>query len=338
MERIRLDDLDGPRLARAGRHRRQLRRRPSGPPGPGARGGGGGARGRADRSVVLTFDPHPSRVLSPDRAPASLMTLDQKAEVLAGLGVDRLAVLPFTRELSELRARGVRARGLAEALGARPGGRGLELPLRPAAARATWRGSTALGRGLGLRRCAAWTRSGTRARPSAARGSARRWPGARSAPAARPARPALLRGRRAWSAATAAAATIGIPTANLELRERDPAAAGGLRRPGAATPDGAERPRAVVNLGRRPDLRGARDDRSRPTSWTSTGTSTGPPCAWSSWSGCATSGASPGPRPCSSRSGTTSGRTRRCSTLWDEWSRVVGTRYSRPKDSEAPPP
>src|SRR5262245_43960932 len=50
--------------------------------------------------VALTFDPHPSRVLSPDRAPASLMTVAQKAEVLAGLGVDRLAVLPFTSELS----------------------------------------------------------------------------------------------------------------------------------------------------------------------------------------------------------------------------------------------
>jgi len=58
------------------------------------------ARAAAGTSVVLTFDPHPSRVLSPDRAPASLMTLDQKAEILGSLGVDRLAVLPFTRELS----------------------------------------------------------------------------------------------------------------------------------------------------------------------------------------------------------------------------------------------
>jgi len=58
------------------------------------------ARTAGGTSVVLTFDPHPSRVLSPDRAPSSLMTLEQKAEVLAGLGVDRLAVLPFTVELS----------------------------------------------------------------------------------------------------------------------------------------------------------------------------------------------------------------------------------------------
>jgi riboflavin kinase/FMN adenylyltransferase len=46
--------------------------------------------------VVLTFDPHPSRVVDPARAPATLMTLEQKAEALAALGVDHVAVLRFT--------------------------------------------------------------------------------------------------------------------------------------------------------------------------------------------------------------------------------------------------
>jgi riboflavin kinase/FMN adenylyltransferase len=60
------------------------------------------AEAAADRGtpVALTFDPHPSRVLSPDRAPEALMTVAQKAEVLTAFGVERLAVLPFTRELS----------------------------------------------------------------------------------------------------------------------------------------------------------------------------------------------------------------------------------------------
>jgi riboflavin kinase/FMN adenylyltransferase len=58
------------------------------------------ARVSGGTAAVLTFDPHPSRILSPDRAPEALMTVDQKAEVLGGLGVDRLVVLPFTRELS----------------------------------------------------------------------------------------------------------------------------------------------------------------------------------------------------------------------------------------------
>jgi riboflavin kinase/FMN adenylyltransferase len=58
------------------------------------------ARARNGTAVVLTFEPHPSRVLFPERAATLLMTLDQKAEVLARLEVDRLAVLEFTRELA----------------------------------------------------------------------------------------------------------------------------------------------------------------------------------------------------------------------------------------------
>jgi riboflavin kinase/FMN adenylyltransferase len=77
------------------------------------------ARTTGGEAVALTFDPHPSRVLAPERAPATLMTIAQRAEALGGLGIDRLAVLPFTRELShqspEEFARGV----LAGALGAR---------------------------------------------------------------------------------------------------------------------------------------------------------------------------------------------------------------------------
>jgi riboflavin kinase/FMN adenylyltransferase len=77
------------------------------------------ARAAGGASVVLTFDPHPSRVLSPDRAPASLMTLDQKAEILSGLGVDRLAVLPFTVELSRREPEDFAREVLQRALGAR---------------------------------------------------------------------------------------------------------------------------------------------------------------------------------------------------------------------------
>lgn len=53
-------------------------------------------------SVVLTFDPHPARVLGPGRAPAALTTLAQKEELLGRLGVDHLAVLPFDAEVARL--------------------------------------------------------------------------------------------------------------------------------------------------------------------------------------------------------------------------------------------
>jgi riboflavin kinase/FMN adenylyltransferase len=77
------------------------------------------ARRRGGTAVALTFDPHPSRVLSPDRAPATLMTLDQRAEALAALGIDRLAVLPFTLELSRESALDFARKVLREAVGAR---------------------------------------------------------------------------------------------------------------------------------------------------------------------------------------------------------------------------
>lgn len=77
------------------------------------------ARRDGGTPVVLTFDPHPSRILSPDRAPAALMTLDQKVEALAVLGVDRVAVLPFTFELAQKTAEQFARDVIAGALGAR---------------------------------------------------------------------------------------------------------------------------------------------------------------------------------------------------------------------------
>ncbi len=58
------------------------------------------AKERAGTSVAMTFDPHPSRVLRPDKAPALLMTLDQKLDAFQRAGVDAVAVVRFTAELS----------------------------------------------------------------------------------------------------------------------------------------------------------------------------------------------------------------------------------------------
>jgi riboflavin kinase/FMN adenylyltransferase len=51
-------------------------------------------------SIVLTFDPHPPRVLRPDKAPSLLMTKAQKIDALAKAGVQGVAVVRFTFELS----------------------------------------------------------------------------------------------------------------------------------------------------------------------------------------------------------------------------------------------
>lgn len=58
------------------------------------------AEERGATPVVLTFDPHPTRVLRPDKAPHVLMTEAQKVEILAAAGMRGVAVVPFTAELS----------------------------------------------------------------------------------------------------------------------------------------------------------------------------------------------------------------------------------------------
>ena len=60
-----------------------------------------GAGERGGTSVVLTFDPHPPRVLRPDKAPPLLMTKPQKLDALARAGVQGAAVVCFTREMSQ---------------------------------------------------------------------------------------------------------------------------------------------------------------------------------------------------------------------------------------------
>jgi riboflavin kinase/FMN adenylyltransferase len=52
--------------------------------------------------VVVTFDPHPDEVVRPGSHPPFLSSARRRAELLAGLGVDAVCVLPFTREFSQL--------------------------------------------------------------------------------------------------------------------------------------------------------------------------------------------------------------------------------------------
>jgi riboflavin kinase/FMN adenylyltransferase len=55
----------------------------------------GRARDLEGEAVVYTFEPHPRKVLQPDRAPRLLMTIEQKLERLESLGVDLAIVEPF---------------------------------------------------------------------------------------------------------------------------------------------------------------------------------------------------------------------------------------------------
>jgi riboflavin kinase/FMN adenylyltransferase len=49
----------------------------------------------AGNDTVLTFEPHPLRVVRPEAAPKLLTSLEVKAELIAGLGVEELVVIRF---------------------------------------------------------------------------------------------------------------------------------------------------------------------------------------------------------------------------------------------------
>lgn len=63
------------------------------------------ARERGEESIVLTFWPHPRTVLQNDAIQLRLLnSLVEKKAILTGLGVDRVEVIPFTREFSSMTA------------------------------------------------------------------------------------------------------------------------------------------------------------------------------------------------------------------------------------------
>jgi len=72
-----------------------------------------------DADTVLTFEPHPLSVIHPEAAPKLIMPFPVKRDVIEGLGVKELVVIPFDREFSKLPPEEFCARILVEQLGAR---------------------------------------------------------------------------------------------------------------------------------------------------------------------------------------------------------------------------
>ena len=60
------------------------------------------ARDLGGEAVVYTFEPHPRKVLRPDRPPQLLTTLDQKIELLEEMGIDIAIFEPFDREFADI--------------------------------------------------------------------------------------------------------------------------------------------------------------------------------------------------------------------------------------------
>lgn len=71
------------------------------------------------QSMVITFDRHPREVLTASQTPFLLTSLEEKLRLLASTEVDRVVILPFSRELSTLSAHDFMQQMLADRLGVR---------------------------------------------------------------------------------------------------------------------------------------------------------------------------------------------------------------------------
>src|ERR1700731_3310876 len=58
------------------------------------------ARGRQAKSVAVTFEPHPTRILRPEAGLKLLTPTPEKLRLLESTGVDAVLLLPFGRDLS----------------------------------------------------------------------------------------------------------------------------------------------------------------------------------------------------------------------------------------------
>ena len=60
-----------------------------------------GAEERGATAVAMTFDPHPSKIVRPDKTPPLLMTHPQKLDALARAGMHGVAIVRFTPALAQ---------------------------------------------------------------------------------------------------------------------------------------------------------------------------------------------------------------------------------------------
>ncbi len=71
------------------------------------------------QSAVMTFDPHPIRVMKPGNGPPMITPTEQKLELIGRAGIDVVFCLPFTREFAAVTAEDFVRRILIERIGIR---------------------------------------------------------------------------------------------------------------------------------------------------------------------------------------------------------------------------
>ena len=63
------------------------------------------ARTLGAKSIAITFEPHPARVLRPESTLPLIPPLTEKLDLLATTGLNAVAVIPFTKDFSQMTAR-----------------------------------------------------------------------------------------------------------------------------------------------------------------------------------------------------------------------------------------
>jgi riboflavin kinase/FMN adenylyltransferase len=71
------------------------------------------------KASVLTFNPHPARIVAPDRAPRLMTTPEQRASLMRDEGIEQVLILPFTADVARLTAEEFVEKILVAGLGAR---------------------------------------------------------------------------------------------------------------------------------------------------------------------------------------------------------------------------
>lgn len=76
------------------------------------------AKASGGKTVLLTFFPHPRMIIDPENQELKMInTIEEKAQILASLGVDHLIITPFTRDFSNLSAEEYIKNILVDAIG-----------------------------------------------------------------------------------------------------------------------------------------------------------------------------------------------------------------------------
>jgi riboflavin kinase/FMN adenylyltransferase len=60
------------------------------------------AREEGWKAAVLTFDPHPAKLVAPASAPRLLTSMEERAGIMLEQGIDEILILPFTGEIAAL--------------------------------------------------------------------------------------------------------------------------------------------------------------------------------------------------------------------------------------------